>query len=90
MIIWISVAAIGGALAVLALVALLRRYRRGEITGRYLAAIVVGLVSFASFALLSALRPEFESGPATVIVLLPAFVAILVVIREHRKSKGSE
>jgi hypothetical protein len=87
---WIFVAAIGGVLAVFWLLALFRRYRRGEITGRYLAAAVVGVVSVASFALLSALRPEFGSGPAVAIILLPAFIAILVVILEHRKATGSE
>jgi len=83
---WVLVAAIGGALSVSGLVALLRRCRRGEITRTYLSAMVVGYISFVSFALISTLRPELASGPVTIATLLPASVAIVVLIREHRRA----
>jgi len=87
MIFWIGVAVIGGVLSIWGLWVFWGRYRRGEITGRYLLAVFVGFVSYASFALLSAVRPELSSGPVALAVLLPAFLAILVLIREHRKAE---
>ena len=87
---WISVAAIGGVLSILGLLVLTRRYLRGEMSQWQLFAIIVGYVSFVSFVLVSSLRPEFASGPVSIAILLPAFVAIVFLIREHQKSKGSE
>lgn len=90
MYIWIFVAGIGGALSILGLLFFLRRYRRGEITRRYLLAIVVGYVSFLTFALVNAFHPDLTSGPVVIAILLPAFIAILIVIREHQKTQGLE
>jgi len=87
---WILVAAIGGVLSILGLLVLTRRYLRGEMSQWQLFAIIVGYVSFVSFVLVSSLRPEFASGPVSIAILLPAFVAIIFLIREHQKSKGSE
>jgi drug/metabolite transporter (DMT)-like permease len=87
---WILVAAIGGVLSILGLLVLTRRYLRGEMSQWQLFAIIVGYVSFVSFVLVSSLRPEFASGPVSIAILLPAFVAIVFLIREHQKSKGSE
>ncbi len=87
MYIWIFIAIIGGALSILGLMFFLRRYRRNEITLRYLLAIVVGYVSFLAFALVSTFRPDLASGPVTVAILLPAFVAILLLILERQKKR---
>ncbi|UCE05455.1 MAG: hypothetical protein JSW07_17860 [bacterium] len=84
---WIFIAVIGGLLSVLGLLFLLRCYRQDEITLRYLLAVVVGFISFLAFALVNAFRPELASGPVTIAILLPAFVAILLLIRECRKAK---
>jgi len=83
---WILVTLIGGCLAAAGLALLVRRYREGEVTGRYLAAVAVGLVSLASYALLSTFRPALCTGRVTLALLLPAFVAIVVVAREHEKA----
>jgi len=87
---WILVAAIGGVLSILGLLVFIRRYLRGEMSQLQLFAIIVGYVSFASFVLVSSLRPEFASGPVSIAILLPAFLAIVFLIRKHQKSKGSE
>ena len=81
---WILVAAIGGVLSILGLLVLTRRYLRGEMSQWQLFAIIVGYVSFVSFVLVSSLRPEFASGPVSIAILLPAFVAIVFLIREHQ------
>lgn len=83
---WILVAAAGGVLSLSGLAVLLRRSRRGEITRTYLWAMVVGYTSFVSFALISAFRPDLASGPVTIAILVPASVAIVVLIREHRRN----
>lgn len=88
MIAWILIASIGGLISLSCLVILLRRYRRGDITQRYTIAMVVGYISFVSFAIISALRPEVASGWAT-ITLLPAFISIVVLIRERKRASGS-
>lgn len=85
MIQWILVAVVGGILAVVGFATLVRRYRRGVIRGRYLSAVVVGCLSLASFAFFDAFRPGGVSGPLTIALLLPAFIAIGVIVREHRR-----
>ena len=85
MTIWILVAVVGGILSVVDVAALVRRYRRGVIRGRYLLACVVGCFSLASFAFLDAFRTAGVSGPVTIALLLPAFIAIGVIVREHRR-----
>ena len=87
---WILVAVTGGVLSILGLLVFIRRYMRGEMSQLQLFAIIVGYVSIVSFALVSSLRPEFASGPVSIAILLSAFVAIVFLIREHQKSKGSE
>jgi len=87
---WILVAAIGGVLSILGLVVFIRRYLRGEISLLYLFAILAGYVSFVSFVIVSSLRPEFASKPVSIAILLPAFVAIVLLIRNNQKSKGSK
>ncbi len=85
---WIFIFVIGGILSVLGLLHLLRRYRQDEITLLYLLAIVVGFTSFMAFALVSAFRPDVANGPMTITILLPAFISILLLIRERQKTKG--
>ncbi len=87
---WILVAVTGGVLSILGLLVFIRRYLRGEMSQLQLFAIIVGYVSIVSFVLVSSLRPEFASGPVSIAILLSAFVAIVFLIREHQKSKGSE
>jgi len=84
MAVWALVAAVGAVVSLVGWAGFLRRYRRAEITGRYLLALTVGYASFVSYALLSALRPDTASGIVGVLLLLPAFVALVVVIRERR------
>lgn len=81
--IWALVAVIGGLAALTGLALLFVRYRRGEITGRYFGAVVAGLSSLATYALISAFRPELATGATSLIVLFPAFVAIVVLLRER-------
>jgi hypothetical protein len=85
--IWIVAAVIGGVAALTGLAAVFLRYRRGEVKGRHFAALVTGLASFATYALISAFRPDLATGATSLMVLLPAFVAIVVLIREHDRAR---
>jgi len=85
---WILVTLIGAGLAAVGLALFVRRFRAGEVTGRMLAAVVVGLVSFASYGVVSAVRPDLGTGPVSLVLLLPAFVAIVLVMREREKATG--
>ena len=87
MTIWLVVAAIGAVLSLWGLTVVFRKYREGEITRRYFLAIVVGYISFVSFVLVSAFRPDISTGLVTVVMLLPAFIAIVVVIRERQSQR---
>ena len=86
---WILVAAVGGIFSVAGFAALVGRYRQGVIRGQYLLAFVVGYFALVSFALLEAFQPAGVSGPVTIALLLPASVAIGVIIREHRRAAAS-
>jgi hypothetical protein len=87
MVTWILIAAIGGVFSIIGILILIQRYLRGEISQLYLFAIIVGYISFVSFALISSLRSEFASGLISVIILLPAFVALVFLIHQNQKSK---
>jgi hypothetical protein len=84
MLIWIVVAVFGGLLSLVGFLALVRRFRRGEIRRRQLLAYGAGLTSFVSAALLNALRPTDLNSSMTVILLLPALVAIVLIVRERQ------
>ena len=64
MITWILVAAMGVILSFFGLRVVFRKYRRAEVSRRYFYAIIVGLLSFVTYALLSSIRPEMTSGVA--------------------------
>jgi len=83
---WMVISAMGGVLSLSGLAVLLRRCHRGEITRRYVLAVVVGYISFVSYAVLSALQSQALSGVLTVLVLLPAFIAIIVVVHERQRA----
>ena len=87
---WIWVAAFGAALSILGLLVYIGRFRRGEITYLHLFAIVAGYLSFMSFVIVSCFRPGIAGGPAGIVLLLPAFVSIVLLVREHGKSVGSD
>lgn len=80
---WIAVAVIGLVLAMIGFLDLVRRYRRNEIRGRDLFAIVIGFLSLLSFAFLSAVRPDVLTGMLTIVILLPAFVAVVILTGER-------
>lgn len=86
MIPWIVVAAIGGVVSLGGLAVLLRQYRLGHITRRYMLAVVIGYASLVSYSLLDALQPRPLSSVLTVLVLLPGFFAIIVVVRERQRA----
>jgi len=90
MITWILIAVIGGILSIWAFIILLRQYQQGKHTKRYIYAMVVGYVSFVLFALVMVIQPEFNSGIVSVAILMPAFVAIVVLVDEYRKIKKTE
>jgi hypothetical protein len=87
--VWILAALVGGALSMAGFRILWLRFRRGRIRRRYLLAWAVGYVALVSFALLEALRPAAVTGPVRLIVLLPACVAIVVIVCEHRGGNGA-
>lgn len=86
---WIVVAVLGGILALVGLQRLHRQYRQGKITLLAWVAYVVGFISFVSYAVLNATRPDVTTGPVTLVMLLPAFAAIVVLVREYRKAGGT-
>lgn len=83
---WALIAVAGGVFLASGCLACVRRYRRGRMTGRSLSAILVGSSSFVAYALVSALRPDFASGPVAIALLLPALIAIVVIVREHPRA----
>ena len=84
MIIWITAAVIGAIFSLIGFILLYGKFRRGEITRIYLAAFVLGFISFASYALISALKPDIMTSLLTLLLLLPAIIAIVVLVREHK------
>lgn len=86
---WIAIATLGGAFAVAGMAGEIRRYRRGEITSRRLAALTVGLVSFMGYALATNIRPDDLSGPVAGAILLPALLAMVALIRDYRQTCSS-
>ena len=87
---WIAVAVAGLALALAGIRVVFRRYRRGALRGSYLLAMIIGVSSFGSYAVVSVVWPELTTGPATIFMLLPAFVAIVLLVREHRWMSDSK
>lgn len=85
---WILVAAVGGALALAGWGVQLRRYRQGKVSARGLLSLTVGLLSFGAYGVVSSIAPAFASGPVALILLLPAFAAIVVWIRDHQRASG--
>jgi len=83
---WILVAAAGGIACIAGMTAVFGRYRRGEVSGRYLAAVVVGVLSFGSYALVSAVRPDLGTGAVSLLLLLPGLLAVVAVAREHERA----
>jgi bacteriorhodopsin len=55
---WILVAVFGVLVSLVGFWVLVRKYRRGEIRGRYLVAVIVGVISLAAWALLTNLQPN--------------------------------
>jgi len=86
---WLLVAVLGGVVALAGLMAVFRRYGRGEVSGRYVAAIMVGLAGFGGFALLEVLRPELARGAPALAFLLPGCAAVVVVIREFERARAA-
>lgn len=71
-------------LAPIGVAAMLRKYRRGDLRGRYLLSVIVALVGFAAWALLIDLRPGAVGGAPGLALLAPALVAVVVIVREHQ------
>jgi len=86
MIFWILTALLGITISLLGIRIIIKKYFHGEISGRYLLAIIIGFLSFVVYVVLSSIKPEIMSGLVTIAILLPVFVAILVVIYKHQKS----
>lgn len=83
--IWLLVAMIGTILALMGLWALFQRYRRGETSLGRLVACLVGFGSLASYAALSAFAPASMSGVVTMVVLAPALVAVVFLVRRYER-----
>ncbi|NIT61706.1 MAG: hypothetical protein GWN00_37550 [Aliifodinibius sp.] len=85
MIIWIPVALLGLILSSFGITVIFKKYLRDQVRGRYILAIILGFLSFVTYAVLSPVLPDIMSGEATIAMLLPALIALLVVIHEHHK-----
>ena len=86
MIAWILLAVVGGIFSIWGFIIYLLKYQRGEITIRFIYALFVGYASFVSFAVVNAIYPDFKM---VTVILLPAFVAIVVLLREYQKTNES-
>jgi len=86
MMIWIAIAVLGVVLSVLGLLVFVGRYRRGEVSGRFLLALLVGYVALVAYAAASAFRPEIGRGWPALLMLLPAFAAVVVLVNERRRT----
>ncbi|MDH3199018.1 MAG: hypothetical protein OEO21_12345 [Candidatus Krumholzibacteria bacterium] len=85
MMLWITVAVLGVVLSLLGLLVFVGRYRRGEVSGRFLLALMVGYVALVAYAVTSALWPEMGGGWPIILMLVPALAAVIVLITERRR-----
>jgi len=83
---WILVSLTGVFLSARGLIAVGRRYHRGEVGRLYVGAVFAGFASFIAFVVLDSLVPGSMNGLVGVLVLLPAFASLFVLIRDHQKS----
>jgi 4-amino-4-deoxy-L-arabinose transferase-like glycosyltransferase len=81
---WIIVALVGVLAFCLGFLDLLRKFRRGDIRGRYLLAVIVAFIALAGWAVLSGLRPNAADSLVGLTMLAAALVAIVVIVREHQ------
>jgi len=86
MMIWIAIAVLGLVLSVLGLLVFVGRYRRGEVSARFLLALVTGCVALAAYAAVSALRPDLGRGWPALLLLAPAFTAVIVLVRARGRT----
>jgi drug/metabolite transporter (DMT)-like permease len=86
MMLWIAIAVLGVVLSALGLLVFVGRYRRGQVSGRFLLALVVGTLALVAYAVASALRPEMGHLWPAVLILLPAFAAVVVLVNERRRT----
>jgi hypothetical protein len=82
---WLAVAGVGFVLSIVGFTVLVERYRRKRIDLKSLLAYFVGYVSFVSYALLVAFKPDIATGAVTLITLAPAFAAIVWLVHLRRK-----
>jgi len=80
---WLIVAAAGFVLCAWGLANLVGRYRRGLVSLRYTLAVIVAVLSGSIYVVADALRSDLVTGAASLILLFPAAVALVVVIRER-------
>ena len=83
---WIFIAIFGVVLAFFGLKSFYKKFRRNEVSIKYLLTIIIGIFSFLSYALLNSIQPEITNELVTTIILIPAFISILIVINENKKS----
>lgn len=86
--IWIAVTVSGLILCLSGFKALVGQYRTGAISVRWLLVCMVGWLSFVSYAVADAIRPELMTGPVTIVWLLPAFIAIAVLANEYQANRS--
>ena len=84
---WIIITTIGGIFSLIGILVLIRRYLRGEINQLYLFSIIIGYLSFIAFVFVNNVYPESVSGLMKVIILLPAIIAVVVLVNQIQKSK---
>lgn len=84
---WLAVATLGAVLCGVALIRLGIALRRGRVTVAYFVAALVVALSFVAFALADQLPPAGASGPLALALLAPGCVALVVLVREHRRAR---
>jgi len=83
---WLVLAFAGGLLCLVGLVRLGGALRRGRISTAYFVAAVVVVFSLVAYAVLDGLTPGGVSGPPALAALLPGCVALVVLLREYRRT----
>lgn len=64
---------------------LYRKYRRGEIRGRHVLAVGIGLAAAFSYVIVGIFRPGSGDGLMTLLFLLPVAIAIAVIVGEYKR-----
>ena len=82
---WIFIAIFGVVLAFFGLKSFYKKYRHNNVIIKYLLTIIIGILSFQSYALLNSIQPEITNGLFNTIIFLSAFNQSLLSFMKIKK-----